>query len=308
MKILTTLAERDYFLGLAALLNSMVHYGTYVDKVLVGYRGELPEWLPPLRVSTHGVTFTAGGNLVVELVELSGSKHMVHEKPKWFAHVCNVLAPDAEEYFFFDSDIVINSRMSFYGEWVAEGVGVCGDVNFDFDPQHPIRQKWARLAEQAGATVRNQIYGFYNSGFLAWRQEDKQFIEDWNRAFSILAPESGDMKQFRVFDRTAIVQSTNQDSFNLAMMITEVPLSIIGPGAMSFTNGMHLMYHPIGPKPWKRNFTKDFISGSAPRPADIEFWRYVNGKVLQPLPQANANRMLWWCRALRWMGRFYHRL
>ena len=308
MKILTTLAERDYFLGLAALLNSMAHYGTYVDKVLVGYRGELPEWLPPLKTSTHGVTFTAPDGLLVELVELSGSKHMVHEKPKWFAHVTDVLAPDATEYFFFDSDIVINNRMSFYGEWVQEGVGVCGDVNFDFDPNHPIRQKWARLAEAAGAPVRNTIYGFYNSGFLAWRREHKQFIEDWNRAFAILAPESGDMKQFRVFDRTAIVQSTNQDSFNLAMMITEVPLSVIGPGAMSFTHGMQLMYHPIGPKPWKRDFGRDFLRGSAPRQADIYFWRYVNGKVLQPMSAAAAARNLRWCRALRWLGRFYHRL
>ncbi|PPK87531.1 hypothetical protein CLV84_0474 [Neolewinella xylanilytica] len=308
MKILTTLAERDYFLGFAALLNSVVHYGTYVDKVIVGYRGELPEWLPPLRVSNHGREFTTPEGLPVELVELSGSKHMVHEKPKWFAHVSDVLAPDATEYFFFDSDIIINTRMSFFGEWVAEGIGICGDVNFLFDPTHPIRLKWAKLAEANGLTVRNQIHGFYNSGFLAWTQEQKPFIADWNRAFSILAPKSGDMKQFRVFDRTAMVQSTNQDSFNLAMMITEVPLSVIGPEAMSFINGMQLMFHPIGAKPWKRDFGKDFLQGRAPRQADIQFWRHVNGTALQPLPVAKANRTLKYSRALRWLGRFYHRL
>ncbi|MGB3801866.1 MAG: hypothetical protein WA952_18755, partial [Lewinella sp.] len=290
------------------LLNSMVHHGTYVDKVVVGYRGELPEWLPPLRVSNHGLTFTASDGLIVELVELSGSKHMVHEKPKWFDHVSNVLEPDASEYFFFDSDIVINNRMSFYGDWVQEGVGVCGDVNFNFDPNHPIRKKWARLAEKAGHPIKNTVNGYYNSGFLAWRQEHKPFIADWNTAFSILAPESGDMKQFRVFDRTATVQSTNQDSFNLAMMITEVPVTMIGPEAMSFTHGLRLMFHPIGAKPWKRKFGLDFINGSAPRQADIQFWRYVNGTMLQPLPVAKANRMLTYCRALRWMGRFYHRL
>ena len=308
MKILTTLAERDYFLGLAALLNSAAHFGTYVDKVIVGYREELPDWLPPLQVSTHGLTFTAPDGLVVELVELSGSKHMVHEKPKWFAHVTDVLAPDATEYFFFDSDIIINKRMSFYGEWVEEGVGICGDVNFDFDPNHPIRKKWAKLAEAQGVPVRNEIHGFYNSGFLAWKQEHKQFIADWNRAFSILEPKSGDMKQFRVYDRTAVVQSTNQDSFNLAMMITEVPISTIGPEAMGFINGIQLMFHPIGPKPWNREFGKDFLGGSAPRQSDVHFWRHINGPVLQPVPVAKADRMYKYCRALRWMGRFYHRL
>ena len=48
MKVLTTLAERDYFLGLAALLNSVAAYGSHVDKVIVGYREALPDWLPPL--------------------------------------------------------------------------------------------------------------------------------------------------------------------------------------------------------------------------------------------------------------------
>ena len=305
MKILTTLAERDYFLGLAALLNSVVAYGTYVDKVIVGYREALPDWLPPLRPSRNGQSFILPGGLEVELVELNGSLHMVHEKPKWFLHVTEVLAPDATEYYFFDSDIIINSRMNFYGEWVKEGVAICGDVNFVFHRHHPIRKKWAAFARAAGREVTNELDDYYNSGFLGWTQETKQFVYDWNEAFALLAPHSGNMKEFRVFDRTATVLSTNQDSFNLAAMITEVPISPIGPEAMGFIYGLRLMHHPIGPKPWTRKFVPEFFKGKPPRESDLIFWQYVNGSELTPLAGGKVKNTQTLLKLLRFGGRFY---
>ncbi|MBB4079026.1 hypothetical protein GGR28_001643 [Lewinella aquimaris] len=308
MKVLTTLAERDYFLGFAALLNSMARHGTYVDKVIVGYREALPEWLPALEPSTHGKTFVTPGGLEVELVELDGSLHMVHEKPKWFRHVSEVLAPEAEEYFFFDSDIVINTRMDFFGEWVQEGVAICGDVNFIFDRTHPVRKKWASIARAGGKTITNEIDGYYNSGFLGWTKETKSFITDWNDAFALLAPYSGDMNEFRVFDRTATVLSTNQDSLNLAAMMTDQPISLIGPEAMGFIYGMRLMHHPIGPKPWTRSFTKEFLNGKPPREADLIFWENINGPELSPLPAGKVNKMLRLCKTLRFGGRYYKSL
>lgn len=308
MKVLTTLAEREYFLGLAALLNSLVEHGTHVDKVVVGYRGDLPDWLPPLRASLHGQSFTLAGGLEVELIELSGSLHMVHEKPKWFLHLTEVLEPEATEYFFFDSDIVINSRMSFYGNWVHQGVALCGDVNFVFHRHHPIRRQWAKFARAAGREVVNELDDYYNSGFLGWTQDTKQFIYDWNDAFAMLAPHSGDMHQFRVFDRTAVVLSTNQDSLNLAAMITEQPLSPIGPEAMGFIYGMRLMHHPIGAKPWNRKFFLEFWNGRPPREADLIFYQYVNGDQLRPLSEGRAKGMEALLKVLRFGGRFYRAL
>ncbi|THH39286.1 hypothetical protein [Neolewinella litorea] len=308
MKIMTTLAERDYFLGLAALLNSMARHGTYVDKVIVGYREALPDWLPPLASSRHGQSFTTSGGVEVELVELNGSLHMVHEKPKWFLHVTEVLAPEATEYFFFDSDIVINTRMDFFGEWVQEGVAICGDVNFVFNRRHPIRQKWARIAREGGRTITNELDDYYNSGFLGWTQETKSFIQDWNDAFALLAPHSGNMNEFRVYDRTAVVLSTNQDSLNLAMMTTDQPLSLMGPEAMGFIYGLRLMHHPIGPKPWTRNFTREFFNGKPPRDSDLIFWENVNGSELQPVPDSKVRKMQRLCKTLRFGGRYYKSL
>ncbi len=308
MKILTTLAERDYFLGLAALLNSVVKHGTYVDKAIVGYRGDLPEWIPELHPTKNGRSFRTKSGLEVELVELSGTLHMVHEKPKWFLHLTEVLAPGADEYFFFDSDIVVNARMSFFGEWVKQGIALCGDVNFTFHRHHPIRKSWASFARAAGHAITYELDDYYNSGFLGWTQETKQFIHDWNKAFAILAPYSGNMKKFRVFDRTATVLSTNQDSLNLAAMITDQPISPVGPEAMGFIYGMRLMHHPIGPKPWKRSFFKEFFRGKPPRESDVMFWQNVNGSELKPLPESKVKRTQFLCQFLRFNARFYKNL
>ncbi|AKD03977.1 hypothetical protein PKOR_13805 [Pontibacter korlensis] len=305
MKILTTLAENDYFMGVAALVNSVVKHGTYVDRVIIGYRGQLPNWLPKLVNSKHGKSCTLKSGLELELVLLDSDLHMVHEKPKWFKHLARVIEPDANEYFFFDSDIVVINRMSFFGDWVKEGVALCEDVNFDMSSNHPVRQQWIKLAEEDGIEIKRIIERYYNSGFLGWSNKTIDFIDDWERCFRTLSRKSGDMKKFRVHDRTNTVLSANQDSLNLAAMTTSAPLSTIGPDAMGFKNGIHLMSHPIGPKPWRRKFFKEYVRGSPPRNSDVLFWEYVNGTEFQPISSSITKRKQLLCKVLRGGARFY---
>lgn len=307
MKILTTLAENDYFLGVAALINSVVKHGTYVDRILIGYRGELPGWLPKLVTSKHGKSCVLKSGLEVEFVLLDSSLHMVHEKPKWFKHLTRVLEPDASEYFFFDSDIVIINRMSFFGEWVKQGVALCEDVNFDMSYNHPVRQQWIKLAEEDGLLINKNLDRYYNSGFLGWSSNTADFIDDWESCFTTLAKKSGNMKKFRVFDRTNAVLSANQDSLNLAAMVTNAPLSTIGPEAMGFRYGLPLMSHPIGAKPWKRNFVKEFFGGVPPRVADLFFWENVSGSEFQPISDSITKRKQVLCKMLRGGARIYQR-
>lgn len=307
MVVATTLAENKYFLGLAALLNSIVERGKYIDKIVVGYRDDLPTWLPKLHPSKNGMSCTLPSGIELELIKMDGSLHMVHEKPKWFRHFTEVLEPDADEYFFFDSDIVIVNRMSFFGEWVKQGVAMCEDVNFSMSRNHPIRRQWARFAEEAGLEVKSQIDWYYNSGFLGWTHETKSFLKDWESCFEILAKRSGDMKQFRVNDRTHPVLSANQDSLNLATMITTLPISTIGPEAMGFANGMRLMSHPIGAKPWNRNYIREFLTGLPPRASDSIFWYYVNGSEFAPISKTTVAYKRFLCKFLRGLSRMYRK-
>jgi len=81
MKIATSLAENGYFLGVSALLNSIIKNGTYFDHIVIGYRGNLPDWLTPLQTSKYGKQYVINEYLKVEFISVDGSLHMVHEKP-----------------------------------------------------------------------------------------------------------------------------------------------------------------------------------------------------------------------------------
>ncbi|MEM8525744.1 MAG: hypothetical protein AAGG68_13970 [Bacteroidota bacterium] len=305
---MTTLAENRYFLGMAALLNSIVKHGTYFDHIVVGYRGNLPSWLTPLKESKYGKAYAINEQLSIELIAMDGSLHMVHEKPKWFHHLCHELYPEADEYFFFDADIVVMNRMSFFGEWVQHGVALCEDINYYMALNHPIRLHWKKAAAAKGIAVKNQLYRYYNSGFLGWKQEHKAFLGDWEKCFAVLAEYSGDMTKFRTLDRTYPVLSTNQDSLNLATMITSVPMSAIGPEAMSFQHGLNLMVHPLGLKPWDKKFLLDFFKGYPPRATDFIFWQNVNGQVFAPFSEWTVRWKVFTCKILRFFARFYERL
>ena len=307
MKILTSLAENSYFFGLAALLNSVVKHGTYVDKVIVGYRGALPSWLPLLEDSAMGKSCKLKSGLLVEFIEMRSDSHMVHEKPRWLKLVVDVLAPGASEYFFFDADIIVLNRMSFFGEWVKNGISLCEDM-YDMSSNHPIRKQWAALASENGLHVNKHPDRYYNSGFLAWSKINSEFINEWVSCFNIMKEKVGNVKIYRVYDdRTYPVMSANQDSLNLAAMITKQPLSTIGPAAMGFQYGTYLMAHPVQNKPWDKRFIVEFLLGIPPRTSDLQFWQNVNGPELSPLSAFKVNYKIKLCKMLKFFGRFYAR-
>ncbi|TRW24628.1 hypothetical protein FMM05_08935 [Flavobacterium zepuense] len=308
MIVFTTLAEKDYFYGVAALVNSMVQNGTYGNKIVVGYRGALPNWLPQLSASKNGKSFTLKNGFEIDFVEVQGNLHMVHEKPKWFKHLTDVLEPGADEYIFFDSDIVVINRMSFFGEWVRQGVALCEDVNNDMGITHPIRLQWKKILKDKGYTITNDLDRYINSGFLGWTKDTKQFVTEWDDCFMILKEIAGDLTKFRVNDRTSVVLSANQDAFNLAAMVTQCQISIIGPEAMGFQYGLPLMVHPLGPKPWSRKFLSDFFNGNPPRASDVAFWEVVNSGEIKPYGDAYVSFKLKTIKFYRLLARFYRRL
>ncbi len=307
MRVLATLASGDYFYGVAALVNSVVANGTYVDKVVVGYRGALPGWLPPLSPSRNGLGFTLAGGLAVEFVEVAGDRHMTHEKPAWFRLLTEVLEPDAEEFFYMDSDIVVVDRMDFFGRWVRQGVAFCEDVNHYMSDTNPIRLQWISLLAENGRQVNRRLNSYVNGGFLGWTRHTAQFIADWEECFRISLPHAGDTAKFTEHTRLDMIMFADQDSMNIAAMTTDCPVSIIGPSGMSFTYGVRLMAHALGPKPWSRKFIADFFHGLPPRYIDLKFWEYLTAGPLVPFSRGKAARKVRRVKFLRFMSRFYRR-
>ena len=305
--VFTTLAERHYFYGVSALINSIIKNGTYGNKLVVGYREKLPAWLPSLRETTRGKSFLLNSDFEIEFIEIEGSLHMVHEKPKWFRHLTEVLEPTADEYFFFDSDITIVNRMSFFGEWVKQGIALCEDVNYNMHHSHPIRKQWVEIGLKNNLNITNCLNSYINSGFLGWSKETAGFVQEWDKCFDLLSHLSGDMRKFRVNDRTRTVLSANQDSLNVAVMTTKFPISIIGPEAMGFQYGMLLMAHPVGAKPWNQNFTLKFFQGKPPRFADLVFWQNVNGEEFKPFSSIYVKWKIFLIKAYRFLSRIYSR-
>ncbi|MEL0653254.1 hypothetical protein V6246_17670 [Algibacter sp. TI.3.09] len=305
MIIFTTLAEGRYFFGVSALINSIIKHGCYADKIIIGYRGELPNWLPTLTKSKNGQICKLKNDFEIEFIEINGDLHMVHEKPKWFYDLSTKLEPNADEYFFFDSDIILVNRMSFFGEWVKQGVSICEDVNDGMSVNHPIRKQWIKLLKSNNLNLKTVPDKYYNSGFLGWQKSQIEFIEKWYECSKILNKISGDLKQFRVNDRTNVVLSSNQDSLNMAVMTSDSEISTIGPEAMGFTYGLSLMVHPLGPKPWDLNFTTMFLKGIPPRLGDLRFWEYANGEYLKPYKNSEIKWKLFWIKLYRFLSRFY---
>jgi hypothetical protein len=87
-------------------------------------------------------------------------------------------------------------------------------------------------------------------------------------------------------------------------MITNCPISIIGPEAMGFHYGLPLMQHPLGPKPWSRKFLKEVFTGWQPRTSDLSFWKNVNGEI-KPYSDSYVKRKIFVINLCRFIGRFY---
>ena len=184
--------------------------------------------------------------------------------------------PESEQLFYFDPDIVIKCRWGFFEEWVTQGIALCGDVNYSMSPDHPIRKGWKDFALQKGYTINRTLDSYYNGGFLGVKREQLSALKLWKKLIGQVEGESGDLRHWRSLDRSHRFMSANQDTLNLMVMITEFPISTVGPDGMDFIPGGYIMSHAIGtPKPWNKKYIRSALGGSAPTAPEKEYWKNV---------------------------------
>ncbi len=268
-----TLFEGSFHYGLGALVNSL-HRNDFMGMVWAGYRGSLPSWAQKSQNKDSYTELAVAPQLTIRFVPLDTPLHFAHYKPTWMLQIMETLDPQCEALFYFDPDIVIKCRWEFFEKWVTYGIALCQDVNYSMPSNHPIRKSWESFARERGHTVHHTIDGYYNSGFLGVKRQYLLALELWKNLIDQVENESGDLRQWKSLDRTHRFWSANQDTLNLLAMLTEFPLSTVGPDGMDFIPGGYIMSHAIGLiKPWNKKYIRCALGGLHPSIAEKEYWK-----------------------------------
>lgn len=304
--VVTTLFEGDYHLGAAALVNSLCAAG-FAGTVVCGHRGPPPPWAPAARQL---------GPVTVEFVALDTPAHLTNHKTDFLHHVWTNLHPAAERLYYFDPDIVIKTRWSFFEEWTDYGVALVEDVNSPLPESHPRRGAWRRCLARRHQLVRRETSLYVNGGFIGLAGAHRGFLHEWRTAMALVGDEIGGLERsmFSFGAQQPAMASpaypfnkTDQDALNIAVMTAAQPVSIMGGEGMDFRPGGWTMAHALGgEKPWRKKYLRAALAGRAPTTADREFWRHVT----TPLPVFPARVTAWRRGTLALAGlagRFYRR-
>ncbi len=275
-----TLYEGDYVWGVGALANSLYRAG-FRGTLVVGWRGELPPWLP-VELPDSGRWQPAEG---FELRFLSLPDEVgVHQLKPWaMLRVFDHIAPEADKVFLFDADALVVARWPYFEALVEAGAALVLDHWFPRVAwQHPWRRAWAELCREAGYPVR-EVEDAYISAFCGVAREHRALVEAWWRLTETLHRERPEISgQFKPGDRmTDPFHGTDQDLLAAAVMATDVPICTLGPEAFGFTGSPHTMLHPKGRgKPWRGSALMRLLRrGRGPDLYARNFRRYLDAPI-----------------------------
>ncbi|MDD3147207.1 MAG: hypothetical protein PHD82_07895 [Candidatus Riflebacteria bacterium] len=307
MRIACSLFEKHFHYGLAILLNSLFHAG-FKGKFIAGYRGSLPFWIKKLQPGAKKDSYFLSENFTLEFMNLETPYHFTHFKPSFFNKILE--EETAESLFYFDPDIILKAHWAFMTDWVSNGIAVCQDVNSCMPSNHPIKCSWKNTALKMGLKINRESDFFYNGGFVALNSSQKDFFQLWEKLIKTVWTED-ELKFFSPPSRASRLNSfciADQDALNLALMITEHPISTIGPEAMDFIHGGKIMSHAIGQaKPWTKNFFLAAINGAPPTKADKLFWEFAGKGPIKPFSQNQIRKKKLDLLAGKIIGRFIRR-
>ncbi len=302
-----TLFEGDYHYGLGALVNSLYNNG-FQGVIWAGYRGEVPPWAKPLIICQDYQEFIAAKNCAIRFIKLDVPVHFANYKPDFMLKLWKNYCPEIETLFYFDPDIVIKCRWSFYEKWGSREIALCQDiVNAYMPSNHPIRIIWREFAESKGYSCHRQLNQYFNSGFIGIPKNHQSALSLWQKLLKSVEEVGIDLSVFMPGDRSQPFLGTDQDTLNLMAMITPHPLSTIGPEGMDFVAGGFTMSHAVGsPKPWRKQMIYGALRGKAPTLADKGYWQHTQS----PIQLYSQQTLLWKQVDLRCgaaIGRFIQR-
>jgi hypothetical protein len=280
--VVCTLFEGDYHFGVGALCNSLFKHG-YRGTVYAGYRGSLPPWAGAAVKGDGYSELSVAPQFTLRFVPLATTYHFTNYKPDFMLAVWEDYCPGADALFYFDPDITILCRWSFFEEWVDCGVALCADVNSDMPPTHPLRHAWMRYFGPHGVQfIREQVI-YFNCGFVGLARQNAGFLNLWQRLQQLMEPAVGGLQSFDIFDRCFLFNKTDQDALNVATMACQEAISCVGRDGMDFQfgGGGYIMSHAAGGvKPWRKNMLwSTLIKVAPPSRADKSFFRHSSSPI-----------------------------
>lgn len=161
-----SLFEGTYHLGLGALVNSLYRNG-FRGTVFAGYRGALPPWANSTSTGSGTTDFDVGGGCRIRFLLLDTSLHLTSYKPIFMRQMFTEFLKDEDILCYFDPDITVKCRWSFFEEWVQNGLALVEDATFPYLPSdHPLRFQWMEIARSAQLTEKRSLSRYYNGGFV----------------------------------------------------------------------------------------------------------------------------------------------
>lgn len=273
-----TLFEGHYHLGAAALFNSL-HQAGFRGTCYAGVRNPPPPWAKAGRDGRN--VFEGPDGFRVEVVPVETEYHLTNYKPVLFQRLWQDFCPEAERLFYIDPDIVVKRQWSYFEDWADYGVALVQDVNPLMPADHPVRQAWQRFCGEVGFSVRNTTNFYYNGGFVGVHRKYAAFLTTWHDLMKAGTKFGFSFDAFsQNMNRYPYFRNSDQDFLNIAAMVSEVPLSTVGPAEMDFFPGGTLLSHAMGrPKPWLRNYLSRVLQGIPPNESDKRFWSAAGGPI-----------------------------
>jgi hypothetical protein len=286
-----TLYEGDYVWGVGALANSLYRVG-FRGTLVVGYRGELPAWMPLAQTNIPEWQVAPGFQIMFWKLPEGAGIHQL--KPYAMIRVLDEIAPAADRICFFDADVIVLAKWQYFEALVEAGVALVLDHWFTrVAMAHPWRRTWAKLCTDAGFTIRPDE-DYFISAFCGVSRRYRAVIDAWWRLTLLLQEQRPELGLcFKPGERmTDSFHGTDQDLLAAAVMATEVPICPLGPEAFGFTGSAQTMLHPMSEKPWRTSALAQLLRrGRKPDLYTRNYWRYLDAPIV-------VRR-----RAMRWLQR-----
>ncbi len=308
-----TLFEKHFHHGLAGLSNSLYQHGFRGD-IYAGYRGSLPEWSAKAELNDNlgwegASSLQVKKDLIIHFLPIDTKYHFANYKPDFMIQLFNGPAKNADSLSYFDPDIVVKCKWSFFEKWMTYGVGLVHEIIAnDMPTTHPIRKMWEEVIVKAGFNLTHQLQSYINAGYCGVSKNNVEYLHVWKKIMDIGSEHFNlAVDKFMPTDRTDPFFAADQDAMNIAAMCCQSPISELGPEGMDFIHGGWTMSHAVGsPKPWEKSYLASILVGRVPSLQDTAYWKNVDGPIHSFSPFLVKKKRLS-MKIASIIGRIYHK-